>query len=323
MGRGSSTLCGGLRRGARGIRGWLERRWATLRGWLRRQCRCLKRGWCRLFPRLTYRDEVRETSPRTEESEKVGFGEVISLTTVVLTAIGALIAYVQGKPDPGFALTLTYLVLSMIPILGLLFIVRSGKGGAHLFDRPSVWFAGTMAVLLFVIVPGIALACYYGFLPGQKVRDIELQAAAPRPHLFVEGSPDLGIAPSDRGIALDYAFCPASLGIGKLRGSLVLSVALDPAFSRSWRIAGIDGFRLEAKGSDKPEFAEADIDYDPPAASNSTTVYWHDLDVQGAYLLVVRLHSKSKDKAELERVISRIRDGHEKPLTVIVHTRQR
>jgi len=247
---------------------------------------------------------------------KSGVGEITSLMALDLTGVVALIAYVQGKPDPDTKLIWAYFLLSLVPIASIVLMLHLRQERRHVFDRGTRIFGVWIAVFLGVVVYLATWACSAGFLPGQRVRSVELRSGSPKDYVFKRPDPEKKIKKGDGGILLEYGMCPANLGIKELDGSLVVHIELSRNLRGSWQIADVNGFRLQTQKGETPEVVAVPPTYH--VAPAAIVAYWHNIDPYGSYLLVVKLHPL-KDTAKPEELLSRIRDGHEKALTVTTH----
>ena len=98
-----------------------------------------------------------------------GYLEIITLATVLLTLVLALIAYVQGDTERRPSVVVIYLAVSAIPLISFIFLLRTREhhGTCHAFDRGTIMFTRFSLAVGVLLVGSIAYCCYELLLPGQ------------------------------------------------------------------------------------------------------------------------------------------------------------
>jgi len=101
----------------------------------------------------------------TRSDDDDGLGHAITLLGILMAWQLALLAYVQTEPTPEPRVVTVYIVVSMLPLLGIFWLCAVPS--LKLYHRRISWRLGLAAMLLVI---GVAASYVSSMLPGQQFR---------------------------------------------------------------------------------------------------------------------------------------------------------
>lgn len=115
------------------------------------------------------RSPVDDASPAGNQANT--YREVIALQAIFVTLTIALLAYIQKEPAFRARVAATFVLLALVPIMGLCHIIRgrtrTAAGEVFTYTRPVRVYARQALAVALLILLGLSYSYWQGLLPGQ------------------------------------------------------------------------------------------------------------------------------------------------------------
>ena len=259
--------------------------------------------WCRKARRVgrvigTIIDWPLARDLHFNDNSKVSGGAqaMTALLGAVIAEVAALVAFVQKKESPDWTLVALYLLLSILPLGGMISILRAEQGGRnrkkfHVFDRGAVMFGRYCVSICGATIVITAVACYAVALPGQKVHRHLLVTEKAARYAFASAHKDVGIREGDPGLVAYVRISPEDFKTMKFPDPLVIEIELMGLAAKHWEISEADSEAAEADlGTDENESRPFLVD---SASTKKKKVMWPHVDPSNVHTLKIYLHQRS------------------------------
>lgn len=237
---------------------------------------------------------------------------IVAIHGVLLGGMVAVGLLVQQQKPPYWPAASLYFVLSSLPLMALCMIASVKNGSEPYFNRGSVKIARWTLVLSAVLVLWVSERVLSGAFPGQSPEPIAMQPLTGREYTFQCDDKDRKIDKGDKGLEIEYVISPALFNNQPYPNPLVFSVYTGSKWKGSWKPIWAYGFEVKPGATDLHVSGEAaprlqSIDDD------KASLWWHDLDPNKSYRLVIRFHriEPSKEPSKFLKELSEGKDGFE------------
>jgi hypothetical protein len=270
--------------------------------------------------RMTKEDWLLQPELEDGKETKSGIREVVSLMTIQMTQVLALLVYVyvQKNAVPEWLVVVIYVGLSVLPLVGMLLILNLRSRACNskrAFDRSTIMFTRWTFTLSFVLVGSMGVCCLYRLLPGQEVVPTTLKILKVEKSEFKSGNalsddlkPDIG--KGDAKIVISVALGPWDQNESSATNTVAIRFTLDPITAQSWRLVGATGTSFSHAKCQQPSIA--------PGPAYKKVITWPAMDWNQAYVLKLILHqiAERPGSQEEERITGRLVEHPEAAIAV-------
>jgi hypothetical protein len=233
----------------------------------------------------------------TPEKGESGYREAVALMQILLVEIVALVTIVNNRAiDSNWLLVVSYLLLSVVPLLGLFLILRARDkvdSAVRSFNRGTVMFIRWMLGVGTVLVVTTAVLCSMERIPGQ----IRLDDLHARVYQWEGEYDELGIRKGDKGVEVEVVLS-ASKFDGEFPDPVVITADIGKALGTIWQLRTVEGY---VSRDGQRVLCENEPFAHPRSENGRNVIYWHEL--RSNHIYTLRLLYSTKDKeASAERM---------------------